>query len=244
LREIKIGKPSLHGCEGIAITAMPSDWSPVYPTAYLVANGDAPTPGILQNINSTNVHIIAVDGGGAALAAAGIMPDCIMGDMDSLGEWAERINIPQILLPDQNKSDLEKSILYLLDRGVKNFVLYGAWGGGRLDHALANLDLLTVYAPRCRICMTIGDTMIDGLSMENTAPNGLDLSARVGTKLGLLSAGKAATLTLRGVEYPLEQVELQPGTHGVGNTTTANQIHVQIFSGCAWLVRMPENINV
>jgi len=223
---------------------MPSDWLRVHTIAYLVANGEPPAPEILQSINRADAHIIAVDGGGAALSAVGVTPDCIMGDMDSLGEWAAQKEIPKILLPGQDKSDLEKSILYLLKRGVKYFILCGAWGGARLDHTIANLDLLTAYAPRCQISMIMGNAIIDGLSVENTAPNGLTLSARIGSKLGLLPAGQAATVTLRGVEYPLEQAELQPGTHGVGNTVTADQIHVQIFSGCARLIRVSENMNV
>lgn len=245
MRKIKIGKSGLHGCESGAIATMLSDWLPVHPIAYLVANGEPPAPEVLQNINRANAHIIAVDGGSATLLAASVTPDCVMGDMDSLGEWVvQKKEIPKILLPDQNKSDLEKSILYLLERGVKYFILCGAWGGTRLDHAIANLDLLTAYAPRCRISMIIADAIIDGLSVENTAPNGLVLSTRIGSKLGLLPAGENTTVTLRGVEYPLDQDELQPGTHGVGNIVIADQIHIQIFSGCVRLIRMSKSMNV
>ncbi len=214
-----------------------TDWTPVFDTAHLIAAGDAPAPEVLQHINRTAAHIIAVDGGSAALAAADVKPDCIMGDMDS---DAGRISAPKVVLPDQYKSDLEKAIDYLLHRGVKYFTLYGAHGGARTDHAIANLDLLTRYAPHCRIKMAMGDAVVEGLCPENTAPNGIRISTGQNDMIATLPIGGPAVLTLRGAEYALEHAELQPGTAGVGNTAIADHIHIQIFRGAVRLVRMPE----
>jgi thiamine pyrophosphokinase len=216
---------------------MPSLWQPHLPTAYVAASGDLGDLKFLKSVDRTAAHIIGIDGGADRLAAAGIIPDAVLGDMDSVhGEFTNLVR-----LPDQHQSDLEKAIVYLLAGGVRHLIIYGAVGGTRLDHHIANLDLLTKYAPHCRITLVSGQTTLDGLSPENTAPSGLNLPVKPHSILGVLPGGSAATVTLSGTQYELNHATLDVGTHGVGNTAMGDKLHIQIHGGLVRLIRtLPE----
>ncbi len=85
-----------------------------------------------------NDLLIAADRGLLYLEAE---PDIIVGDFDSLGF------IPQgkkviTLQPKKDESDIFMCIQEGLRRGYRDFRLYGAWGGERFDHTIANMQLL------------------------------------------------------------------------------------------------------
>jgi thiamine pyrophosphokinase len=210
-------------------------WQPNLPHAFLVAAGDAGHLEHLKSVDRAAAHIIGIDAGADALVAVGIMPDAVMGDMDSArGKFENIVH----LADDQNQSDLEKSIVYLLTQGVNDFTIYGALGGARMDQQIANVDLLAKYAPQCRIALISEDgTMTEGLSPENTAPDGLDFTVQPGGKIGILPHCGFAIVTLRGTRYDLNKGEIQFGTHGVGNTAIDDTVHIQIHKGIVRFIR-------
>ncbi|NOX41147.1 MAG: thiamine pyrophosphokinase, partial [Alphaproteobacteria bacterium] len=85
--------------------------------------------------------VVAADGGGRTALAAGLMPEAIIGDMDSLsrGDWGkfppERLH----KIAEQDSTDFEKC-LYSIDAP---FVLALGVTGSRLDHSLAAMNILT-----------------------------------------------------------------------------------------------------
>ncbi len=84
--------------------------------------------------------VIAADAGLRTLRAAGISPDLIVGDFDSLGEKPEGENIVYHQ-PEKDDTDTMLAVREGLARGYDRFLIYGALGG-RLDHTLANLQTL------------------------------------------------------------------------------------------------------
>ena len=91
--------------------------------------------------------LIAADGGYRALADRGIIPDYLIGDMDSLADEgllrkAREMQIEISQLPTQkDDTDMLAAIREGLQRGYQCFELFGALGG-RLDHTFANLQCL------------------------------------------------------------------------------------------------------
>ena len=82
--------------------------------------------------------LIAADGGYAYLQ--GQKPDLVVGDFDSLGYVPEGEQI--IRHPVQkDDTDMLLAVREGLKRGYRKFVLYGGIGG-RLDHTIANLQVL------------------------------------------------------------------------------------------------------
>ncbi|MFR6103446.1 MAG: thiamine diphosphokinase [Christensenellales bacterium] len=107
------------------------------PTCYIVGAGDftprgfAPVPGDL---------VLAADGGYRALYSLGYTPDLLLGDFDSLGDLPLPPDLPVLRFPARkDDTDTGLALRHGLDRGYRDFALYGC-AGGRVDHLLANLQ--------------------------------------------------------------------------------------------------------
>lgn len=91
--------------------------------------------------------IVACDAGYSALISAGITPDAFVGDGDSLGyipEIAEKTVLPVV----KDDTDTYAAIKYGFERGFSRFEIYGALGGNRFSHSLANVQSLYYIAER------------------------------------------------------------------------------------------------
>lgn len=88
--------------------------------------------------------IIAADGGLSFLEKAGIEPDIIMGDFDSLGRIPEGNNVI-CHTPEKDDTDTMLAVKKSLEMGAETIVIYGGLGG-RLDHSIANMQTLAYIA--------------------------------------------------------------------------------------------------
>lgn len=94
--------------------------------------------------------VIAVDGGYAWCKKMQIVPDLIVGDLDSLTcEMREEIEAAALSDPEKllrlpcekDDTDMLFALKHGLAKGFLDFVLYGALGG-RLEHTIANIQCL------------------------------------------------------------------------------------------------------
>ncbi|MBI5346706.1 MAG: thiamine diphosphokinase [Chlamydiae bacterium] len=103
-----------------------------------------------------NRTIIVLDG--AANHLKEILPDYILGDLDSISSASEekykRLDVKFVKLEDQNYTDLEKAILFARDLGAKTIAIASAFGGPRSDHSVANLSILKkYYSQECELTL-------------------------------------------------------------------------------------------
>ena len=99
-------------------------------------------------------YCIACDAGFKYAQDMGILPDLIVGDFDSASEMGNELlaGIKEIAINDPDRivqlnvmkddTDTIKAVKIGLSKGYKKFFLYGATGGRRLDHTLANIQTL------------------------------------------------------------------------------------------------------
>ena len=91
--------------------------------------------------------LIAVDGGLAPVKALGLVPDMIVGDLDtaepSLVEAFKEFPyiIWDIHAPEKDETDTELALRKAMASGCTHITILGATGG-RFDHMLANVFLL------------------------------------------------------------------------------------------------------
>jgi len=97
--------------------------------------------------------IIAVDGGAANCLKMGLLPDIVIGDMDSIeDEVREKLdlksnNIKYIQTTcEKDESDTRLAVEYAVNADAKKIIIAGATGD-RLDHSFANLILLSSPFP-------------------------------------------------------------------------------------------------
>ena len=85
--------------------------------------------------------VIAADAGYRVCQTAGVVPDVILGDFDSME--APKAGDRIVRLPvEKDDTDTLAAVKLGLERGCTDFYLYGGTGGKRLDHTLANLQTL------------------------------------------------------------------------------------------------------
>lgn len=137
------------------------------PTCYIVGAGDftprgfAPVPGDL---------VLAADGGYRALCSLGYTPDLLLGDFDSLGDLPLPPDLPVLRFPARkDDTDTGLALRHGLDRGYRDFALYGC-AGGRVDHLLANLQSMARVS-RLGAAIRLAAPDYDAWSLTGPAPD-------------------------------------------------------------------------
>jgi thiamine pyrophosphokinase len=114
-----------------------------------IIGGECPQKEKLQKIIHANnplqsVQIIAADSGLIPLEEAGIVPDFIVGDMDSLDNLERLEKYPKEKIiqyrKDKDYTDTELALELLMQNGCDEVWIIGG-GGGRIDHLFALYSL-------------------------------------------------------------------------------------------------------
>ena len=206
----------------------------------MVAHGDV-TPTDREALEGAEL-VIAADGGALALEAWGIVPQLVVGDLDSLGReraaalgarGAKVISFPTA----KDQSDLELALRYALESGADDIVLLGILGGERIDHALVNVTLLADPAYRALGVRAIhGDTQLRAVH----AGESLALRGPVGSTVTLVPVrGDAHGVTTHGLRYPLADGTLHFGKSlGLSNIVAALPARVSVEQGVVLVIEI------
>jgi len=166
--------------------------------------------------------VVAADGGARFLLAAGVRPDVVVGDFDSLPPAdAARLAADGVELVRhpvrKDLTDGELAVEEALRRGAGELVLAGALGA--LDHTLGHLAILRRLAARGVAARLAAPHLTVRVLV---APAETALDAVGGTRVSVVSLGLDARLTLRGFDYEVTR-GLVPGDAclGLGNAVRA-----------------------
>ena len=85
--------------------------------------------------------VIAADAGYLTCRKAGIVPDLLLGDFDSMDIPADAEHLVRLPV-EKDDTDTLAAVRLALERGCDTVYIYGGTGGKRLDHTLANLQTL------------------------------------------------------------------------------------------------------
>ena len=149
--------------------------------------------------------VIACDGGYKKLINAGLPCHICIGDFDSLGyvpEHPDTVVLPRV----KDVTDMEAGISLGVERGFKELCIYGALGGERFSHSVANLQTVSGYAKKGIRC-TIKDKKceVTALCNEKREFDG------AGYSYVSVFAQEKATVELCGFKYGQGQtLELSP----------------------------------
>ena len=193
---------------------------------YIVGAGD-----FAPFVKAPSDLVIAADGGLDHLTAAGIAPDLIVGDLDSLkGELPRGIELLRFP-PKKDYTDTHLCYLEGVRRGYRDFVLTGATGG-RPDHTFANYSLLlSVFKDGNRAVMI--DERYSYTVVYKGSVSIADLGGKPNKYLSVFALGGSARgVSLKGVEYEVTGVELTCDFPlGVSNKVVASEGFVSVESG-------------
>ena len=100
----------------------------------------------LRERPQTGDLVLAADAGYLACRQAGITPDLLLGDFDSMDQPADFDHVCRVPV-EKDDTDTMLAVKTGLEQGCGEFYIYGGTGGRRLDHTLANLQTL-LYTKR------------------------------------------------------------------------------------------------
>jgi thiamine pyrophosphokinase len=206
-------------------------------------NGSPDSAGLLRRVAGRADLVIAADGGARYALEAGVVPDLVVGDMDSLGEElareVERRGTSLERHPlRKDKMDGQLAVLAARERGATVADLLCAVGGrpGALfavPHILLAAERIglrsTVVADRVRMFVVeAGYRTVEGEPRESISIFPL--------------SGPAAGVTLEGMEYPLQNASLEPGdTLGFHNELIGREATVSVGKGAVLVVHETES---
>jgi len=181
-------------------------------------------------------YVIAADGGYDILCNIGITPDLIVGDFDStdLKERIANLDVKTIQFPsEKDDTDMALAVRYGRERGYKRFVIYGALGG-RIDHTLANIQLLASLLKEGLEVELIGDAeIITGVS------NGtISFSEEKKGVVSVFSHSDVSLgVTIEGLKYEVHDISLaNTFALGVSNEFVGKKSVVKVTDGTLIIV--------
>ncbi|QDP86635.1 thiamine diphosphokinase [Chryseobacterium sp. SNU WT5] len=152
--------------------------------------------------------------------------DFISGDFDSHSGKDENIYQEKfIYTPDQDKTDFEKSLEIIKERGFKTIDVYGG-SGGEMDHFLGNLTVAFRFKEDLKI------TFFDDFSTYFFSPGKLVLKNVKDQLISLYPFPTAENVTTRGLNWPLNQENLDITSKiGTRNFAKEDEVNIEFENG-------------
>lgn len=195
--------------------------------ALIIANGEACSEELLGQLLEWSPFVVVLDHAIYRVLDLGIKIDVWMGDFDQDHDF-EEIRARQepleiIATPDQEKTDLEKAIDFLIDRGfpAANIV----WATGRrADHAITNITNMVRYKERIRL------VMFDDYSKIFPLSGVFEKWYVAGTPISLIPVGAVNGIVTSGLKYNLHNETLTIGYRTGNSNEVATDGLVRISS--------------
>lgn len=193
--------------------------------ALVIADGVLPSPALLRSLAAGADVVVATDGAGDKAIAAGVVPDVVLGDLDSLSMAARDALPPGSVLhvEDVNTTDLQKAIAWCEQRGAARVDVTGA-GGGRADHALANLAVLCSDS-------SADVRIVDDLFEVRRVVGEAQIDAPPGTVVSLVAIGACEGVSTDGLRWPLTDYPMRFSPYGIHNEVERSPAFVRVRAG-------------
>jgi thiamine pyrophosphokinase len=179
--------------------------------------------------------LLAADGGANHLARIGLRPQHVIGDLDSIfpstRSWlGEGPLVPQ---PDQDRCDLDKALTYAFDEmGLERLTVLAALGG-RPDHDIGNLGLLSAQRRGTDLIFLQDESYLLAFSGE------IALEAAPGETWSFWTFDPAVRVTLRGVRWPVTEAALDAGGRpSISNVAESDEVHARADGGAVVAMRL------
>jgi thiamine pyrophosphokinase len=198
----------------------------------VVISGASRLPAHVVATIPPDAGIIAADGGLDVARAAGLRPDLLIGDLDSISddglEWAEDHVDVERHRPDKDATDTELALARAAASHPTRVTLIG--GGDRLDHTLAAIGALA--APVLTAVPRL-DGWWNGQHLEVLhGPTTRRLQVARHSIVSLMALGGCAGVRVAGTRWTLDGVDLAPMVGlGVSNEATSSPVTVAVDTG-------------
>ena len=199
-------------------------------TCYIIGAGDV----LSTDIKATkDDFIICADGGYRYKDLLGRECDCVVGDFDSFGTVPETEN--KIVAPcEKDETDMMLAVDTGYAKGFRDFVLFGALGGERSDHSVANIQLLHyIVSKGAKGTIVHGDEVFTAFKNDT-----LYLEKNLKGYISVFSlSDESRGVTLKNLKYTLENAVLHSfNPVGVSNEFIGENAEISVKDGALLVV--------
>ena len=165
--------------------------------------------------------VLAADGGINAAINAGLLPQMVIGDMDSVVDLDQLpVSVRQIRLSGQDDTDFEKCL-----RLIKAPLIVGVgFLDGRLDHSLAAFDAMARLDHDRPVLLAGSNDVV--LRLQGN----IELLLDRGSRVSVWPLERQHFIRSEGLDWPLDDLTLQMG-HRTGTSNRANAKTISITAG-------------
>jgi thiamine pyrophosphokinase len=200
----------------------------VFDRPLAIVGGGTVDAALLRELAEKGVALVGADGGADSIDAAGLLPDAIIGDLDSLENrvgWESRTRV--IHIPEQITTDFQKA-LYSTTAPV---TLALGMTGKRLDHTLAALSAVLQYAPSRRLML------VDEVDVALAVAGPIVFEAEKRERVSIHPLLPIRFRSSSGLFYPMDGLLLEPGgLIGTSNEGTGGRVEVIPEDKTSWLL--------
>lgn len=214
--------------------------------ALIVGNGSIKKYDRLLEYAKNADYFVCCDGGMKYFFKCGIIPDIIIGDLDSAKkeyiDYFKKKNIAfKVFEPEKDFTDMELCLMYILnspDLTVDEIFIFGGMGT-RFDHSLSNAHILKKALDRevlawlidenNKICLINGHIKIKGV--ENDLVSLIPFTEEV------------SGITTKGLYYSLSDAVMRIGDSvGVSNVMTCDECEISVRDGILFVILANEQL--
>ena len=198
--------------------------------------GEGPAPEALRKIARGADLLAAADSGLIACEGAGLRPDWVLGDMDSLDDplRLEKYRPEKVLRYSHDKdfTDTELALNLLIENGCDEIWLAGG-GNGRTDHLLAIYSLFQRQTPPDRwftadeeiYCLRDGHTLNEHMFIGAARKSPFEWVSVFPLGEGPWEAESA------GLKWPLNDLPWNKGFFGISNEAKTGTFNIRSVRG-------------
>lgn len=177
-------------------------------------------------------YLVAVDGGAEHLFALGLAPELIIGDLDSISKktqlYYKNLGVKLEKFPvEKDKTDGELILNKLVNKDFVEIIIFSALGG-RVDHQLANIFLLSKFKDvKSDLKIVTPQETIQVITESKK------IYKEKNKIISLLSLSQKTTgVNLSGFKYNTKDVIINQGSSlGISNQIKADEARIEIDSG-------------
>ena len=201
----------------------------------IIANGRAPSKSVINFFKSKGYStLICADGGANSAFKLGLVPDYIIGDLDSifpetLKFYSDKSTI--IKVKRQNDTDVEKCLKFAIRKKFTEALLLGVTGD-RLDHTICNLGIVIKFYQKIK-CNIVAEN-----SYLTPTDKTIILKSKAGETISIYAFDKQTKISSDGLKYHLRNSLLPFGEkESTSNVAIKNQVKLIVKGGIIFIIR-------
>lgn len=204
----------------------------------ILADGDFPTAATALGALRHAQRVVCCDGAAAGMLRRGVVPDAIVGDMDSLDpELQERYADIIVRDCEQETNDLCKAFRYVLTLNPTEITILGA-SGGREDHTLGNISHLIEFTAQAPCPVQILTETGRFIAILGSAT----LRCVEGTQISIFAFDPTLKIKSAGLKYPTDSVIFDALWKATLNEASSSKVTLSFNHPSGVLIFLADNL--